>query len=200
MPALIRSGESSQALLQPVPFNGLIVKSSATALPALNNTCIHAPMDRCQQRNLIAFVSDANGNPIFIWRRAMEARQPISRTVRQMISARFGHRMEIGLHSPAGSMAIIPCISCAPMAIRRKRSVTRGGVSAGWARTAKKSLILTASRTILLLPTARQEHPLKVIDLDGNKLQDTYFEISNQVDQLQVVTKWAILILCSRPE
>ncbi len=51
MPALIRSGESSQALLQPVPFNGLIVKSSATALPALtNNTCIHAPMDRCQQR------------------------------------------------------------------------------------------------------------------------------------------------------
>jgi len=186
-PESIWSGESSEALLQPVPFNGLTVKKPSTVVPSTQTTSITAPLwTGTSKGDLIAYVSTANGNSdIYLSKsdgtgvtnlthRSADDFDPTWSPDGNMLSFASGVNGKYSLHimRPDGS---------------NEKQIADTWWGYAWSPDSTKIAYLVSLPDNPSDPYSPAKISIKVIDLNGNTLQDTALGTYNKADQL----KWS---------
>jgi Tol biopolymer transport system component len=183
-PALIWNGENINAVLQPAPYNDVITKASQQATPA-SPLPTSAPLwTSARNGNLIAFVSDANGNPdIYLAnsdgsnvtrlpQHSTDDFDPVWSPDGNWIAFANELNGNYSLHviHPDGS---------------NEKKITDTWWGFAWSPDSQKIAYLVSLPDNPSDVYSPAKISLKVTDLNGNTLQDTPLGVFNQASQLR---------------
>ena len=184
-PKLIWSGANVNAVLQPVLFKGLATTHPPSAVPTLQPAPSPTPLwAGASNGDLIAFVSDANGNSdIYLAKndgsnitdlthRPADDFNPIWSPDGNWIAFASGFSGNFSLHvmRPDGS---------------DERRIADIWWNFSWSPDSHEIAYLGSLPANPSDAYSPARTSLKIIDLDGNVLQDTYLGVFNQADQLR---------------
>ncbi|MGB8213328.1 MAG: hypothetical protein WCE68_07190 [Anaerolineales bacterium] len=195
-PRLIWSGESSQAILQPVPFNNAAAENRLPVVPTLPPITTKAALwTDTSRRNLIAFTSDlTGGDDIYVARSDGSGATDLTNSPESSGAPAW---------SPDGKTIAftrykngsVPAIYVMNPDGTNLRQVSEDGISVNtwppngqelaWSPDSQKIAYLVSQPQDLSNPNGPAKMSLKVVDLGGNILQSVDLGIFSVVTQLR---------------
>lgn len=186
-PKLIWSGESSQVILQPVPFNSVATENRLPVVPTLHPNATNAPLwTGISKGDLIAFTSDLTGNDdIYV------ARSDGTGVIDLTNNPEYS---DDPVWSPDGNTIAftryqndtIPVIYVMHPDGTNIRRVSEDGISVyAWSPDSQKIAYLISQPQNSAIADGPAKMSLKIVDLDGNVLQSIDLGTFSLVDHLR---------------
>jgi len=186
-PRLIWSGESSQVVLQPVPFNNVAAENRLPVVPTLHANATSTPLwTGTSNGDLIAFTSDRTGNyDIYVARSDGTGVTDLTNNPKYSKSP---------VWSPDGNNiaftryknATVPAIYVMHPDGTNLRQVSEDGISVyTWSPDSQKIAYLDSQPEDPAVVGGPAKMSLKIVDMDGNVLQFMDLGIYSLVGQLR---------------